>query len=253
MSIKNQYGLIGKKLLHAFSQKYFLEKFNHAQLSDYSYELWEIETLEDIRTFIFNKKNVRGFNVTIPYKEAIIKYLDDVSEEVIQIRACNCVHIKDNRWIGYNTDWWGFLKMIENKLESHHNAAMILGTGGSAKAVAYALKKLKLPFIWVSRDANKDLNTKCIAYEFLDKIHFEKYSVVVNTTPLGMYPAVNIMPEIPINFIDRKNFVIDLIYNPEKTLLLQKAEERGARILSGREMLYLQAEKSWYIWQEINK
>ncbi len=246
------FGLVGKKLSHSFSQSYFSEKFKQLGLTHYSYELWEFNNLKNIREYIFNKKNVRGFNITIPYKEEIIQYLDICSEEVSKIGACNCVYIKDELWIGYNTDWWGFLKMIEHKLDIHHTAAMILGTGGASKAVAYAFNKIGIPYIYVSRNPNKQSNVFCISYQDLTKSHFEKYPIIVNTTPLGMYPDVQTMPMLPINFIYEKNFVIDLIYNPEKTLLLQQAEKRSARILNGLEMLYLQAEKSWYIWQELN-
>lgn len=245
------FGLIGEKLSHSFSKEYFSQKFQQLQLHNYSYELWEMNTLNNIREFILNKKNVRGFNITIPYKQEIIKYLDKFSEDVVQIEACNCVLIKNNLWIGYNTDWWGFLKMIENKLEPHHSGAMILGTGGAAKAVGYALKKIQIPFVYVTRN-NTSFSDNIILYEQLSSSDFQKYPIIINATPLGMYPNINTMPPLPINFIYEKNFLIDLIYNPEKTLLLQKAEKRGAKILNGLEMLHLQAEKSWYIWQESN-
>lgn len=246
------FGLIGRKLSHSFSKKYFSEKFKELQLVDYTYELWELETLDNIREFVLSKKNVKGFNITVPYKQDILKYLDVLSEDVSKIGACNCVLIKDNTWIGYNTDWWGFLKMIENKLENHHRGALILGTGGAAKAVSYALEQLHLPYLYVTRRI-PPLHRNIITYEQLDAQHFHAFPIIINTTPLGMYPDTDAMPPIPINFIDKKHFVIDLIYNPEKTLLLKESEKRGAKILNGLEMLYLQAEKSWYIWQELNQ
>lgn len=246
--MKNVYGLIGKKLSHSFSYEYFTKKFQSENLKDCTYELWELDSLDGIKNFFNEKKFVKGFNVTIPYKEEILFYLDELNEEVKMIGACNCVKIVNGQWIGYNTDWWGFLKMIENKLESYHSAAMILGTGGSAKAVSYALEQLKIPNIFVSRKYG--LSEKIILYDELKQEHFEQYNIIINTTPVGMYPEVNNFPPIPINFIYENNFVIDIIYNPEKTLLLQKAEEKGAKILNGLEMLYLQAEKSWEIWQE---
>jgi shikimate dehydrogenase len=245
-------GLIGKKLSHSFSKQYFEKKFDSLKIRNFTYDLWEIDNLKNIRKFIENKKNVLGFNITIPYKTEIIEYLDIVSDEVKGIGACNCVLIKNNQWIGFNTDWWGFMKMIENKLEPHHHAAIILGTGGSAKAVSYALKKLHIPFIFVSRKFQPHLSNQCITYDQLHPQYFSEYPIIINTTPLGMFPDTSSMPPIPINFIYEKNFVIDIIYNPKKTLLLQKAEEKKAKILNGLEMLYLQAEKSWYIWQEIN-
>jgi len=243
-----KFGLIGKKLSHSFSQRYFAEKFKQLNLNHYSYELWELEDIKNIRSFIDQQGNVRGFNVTIPYKKEIISHLDSITDEVKQIGACNCVLIENNQWIGYNTDWWGFYEMIKDELEPPHTSAMILGTGGAANAVAYAFQQFKMPYVFVSR--NK-FHSQCITYDDLNKMHFEKYPVIVNTTPLGMYPDTASMPAIPIHYLSNKNFVIDLIYNPEKTLLLQESEKHKAKILNGLKMLYLQAEKSWYIWQKI--
>lgn len=242
-----KFGLIGKKLSHSFSQKYFKEKFNQLNLDHYSYELWELEDIKNIRSFIEHQGNVRGFNVTIPYKKEIIQYLDSISDEVKQIGSCNCVLVENNQWMGYNTDWWGFYEMIKDELESHHTSAMILGTGGAANSVAYAFQQLKISYIFISRN---NFHSQCITYFDLNKMHFEKYPIIVNTTPLGMYPDIASMPAIPIQYVSSKNFVIDLIYNPEKTLLLQESEKRHAKILNGLKMLYLQAEKSWYIWQK---
>lgn len=250
--MESKFGLVGKKLLHSFSKKFFDEKFKVLNLSGFSYELWEVEHLEYIKEFIAAQKNVKGFNVTIPFKEEIIRYLDETSEDVKVIGACNCVVIDNDKWIGCNTDWWGFLKMIEGKIAPHHNAAMILGTGGAAKAVAYALDKLNVNYMYISRGSNKVMNKPILKYEELTRQHFEEYSIIINTTPVGMYPVVNSAPNIPIDFINEKNFVIDIIYNPEKTPLLEEAEKRGAKILNGLEMLYLQAEKSWCIWQGLD-
>ncbi len=251
--MKKVFGLIGQSLSHSFSKEYFTKKFTALHLSEYVYELWELRDLQNIRGFIESKENVAGFNITIPYKTEIIKYLDIISEEVQEINACNCVHIKNNQWIGYNTDWWGFYKMIENKLEKHHLSAMILGTGGAAKAVAYALEKSGISYVYVSRQKKIFSNVAVLTYDELVLEHFIEHTLIVNTTPVGMYPNVNELPSIPIDFINEKHFVIDLIYNPEKTRLLKEAQKRGARILNGLEMLYLQAEKSWYIWQELNE
>lgn len=248
--MENKFGLIGKKLSHSFSKFFFEKKFKESGLTDFSYELWEMNELTDIKKFIAEKKYVKGFNITIPFKEEILNYLDEKSDEVKAIGACNCVLVSDTgKWIGYNTDWWGFFKMIENKIERKHKGAVILGTGGAAKAVAYALNKLNLPFVFISRKKQNHNQFKYMQYIELNKSIVETFPVIINTTPIGMYPDVNNMPDIPIDFIDEKKFVIDLIYNPEKTFLLKEAEKRGAKILNGLEMLYLQAEKSWYIWQ----
>ncbi len=251
--MKKVFGLIGHSLSHSFSKEYFTKKFIALHLSDYVYELWELKDLQNVRSFIKSKENVVGFNVTIPYKTEMIKYLDSISEEVKKINACNCVHIKNQQWIGYNTDWCGFYKMIENKLEKHHLSAMILGTGGAARAVAYALEKLSIQFVYVSRQKKLSSNVEVLTYDELLSDHFIKHRLIINTTPLGMYPNVNTLPPIPIDFINEKHFVIDLIYNPEETPLLREAQKRGAKVLNGLEMLYLQAEKSWYIWQELNE
>lgn len=251
--MKKVFGLIGQSLSHSFSKEYFTKKFTALHLSEYVYELWELKDLQSIRSFIKSKENVIGFNVTIPYKTEIIRYLDNISDDVKKINACNCVHIKNQQWIGYNTDWWGFYKMIENKLEKHHSSAMILGTGGAAKAVAYALEKSGISYVYVSRQKKLSSNVEVLTYDELLSEHFMKHRLIINTTPLGMYPNVDTLPPIPIDFINEKNFVIDLIYNPKETLLLQEAQKRGAKVLNGLEMLYLQAEKSWYIWQELNE
>ncbi|GIV26719.1 MAG: shikimate 5-dehydrogenase [Bacteroidia bacterium] len=250
--MKKVFGLVGHSLSHSFSKQYFTNKFNTLQLSDYVYELWELKDLKNIREFIHSQGNVVGFNVTIPYKTEIINYLDIITEEVKNINACNCVFVKDNQWIGYNTDWWGFLKMIENKLDKHYTSAMILGTGGASKAVAYALEKLGIQYIFVSRNEHPT-SSNVLSYNELVPEIFDQFTLIINTTPVGMYPDVEDIPPIPINFINEKHFVIDLIYNPEETKLLHEAKQRGSKILNGFEMLYLQAEKSWYIWQELNE
>lgn len=249
--MENIYGLIGRSLKHSFSKYFFEKKFSELNLMNFKYELWEVDDLKNIKSFIDEKKDVKGFNITIPYKEEIIGYVDGLSDEVKIIGACNCVKINNGKWWAYNTDWWGFLKMIESKLEKHHTAAMILGSGGSAKAVAYALNHLEMPYVFISRHGvmHENNSKSFVLYNDLNQFHFKAFPVIINTTPLGMYPDVNIAPPINIDFIDEKNFVIDLIYNPSKTLLLKESEKRGAKVLNGLEMLYLQAEKSWYIWQ----
>jgi shikimate dehydrogenase len=240
-------GLIGKKLSHSFSKKYFEEKFQKYQISNYSYNLWELESLNNIQEFILQQKNVLGFNVTIPYKVEILNYVDEIFDEVKYIGACNCVSINNSKWTAYNTDWWGFLKMIENKLQDFPDFAIILGTGGAAKAVKYALDKLQIKSIFVSRHPKNDDNV--ITYSQLHSQFFQQNVLLINTTPLGMYPDILSIPPIDLNLLNKNTFVIDLIYNPEKTLLLQEAEKKGCKILNGIEMLHLQAEKSWEIWQ----
>lgn len=243
------FGLVGKSLSHSFSKKIFEDTFSSLGLTGYTYELWEFKNSSDIKPALSKKENLKGFNITIPYKETIIPYLDDVSEEVINIGACNCIVVKNNLWIGYNTDCFGFSESLKPLLKSHHTKAIILGTGGSSRAVQYALKLLHIPYTLVTSSLQKKNNNTILYDELTEKIILE-HSIVINTTPLGMHPNINAMPDFPTKYLNEQHLVFDLIYNPEKTLLLKEAEKRNAAIQNGLEMLYLQAKKSWYLWNK---
>ncbi len=241
------YGLIGNPLGHSFSQKFFTDKFVKENISYCRYLNFEIEDLEKEIFQLKKDALILGLNVTIPYKSAIISYLDNMSKECKAIAACNCIKITKGKWTGYNTDAIGFEKTFSPLLQPHHTKALILGTGGSSKAVAYVLKKLKIDFLFVSRK-KEEQNT--VTYDFLTSALMQEYPIVINTTPVGMFPNVNDYPQLPFEAVSEKNYFFDLIYNPWKTALLSKAEARGALIKNGEKMLAIQAEESWKIWNE---
>jgi len=240
-----QYGLIGKTLSHSFSAKYFNEKFEKEGITDCHYELFELENIADIHQLLQKNPNLRGFNVTIPYKEAILPYLDELDIVVQEIGACNCVKVEDGKLIGYNTDVDGFMPTFLALMEMHHDKAIVLGNGGAAKAVIYSLEQWSLDPLVVARNPK---NEKELPWNELTEEMVNSHKIIINTTPIGMWPHVNDFPDIPYQGIDRFHLVYDLIYNPEKTLFLKKAEEQDATIKNGMEMLEQQAETAWIIW-----
>lgn len=240
-----EYGLIGKSLSHSFSKTYFEKKFQQLGLSDHAYLNFELDTIEEVKTLAETHPNLRGFNVTIPYKESIIPYLDELSAEAKAIGAVNCVKIVNRKLIGYNTDVFGFASSVKPFLEPQHNKALILGTGGASKAIAYALKNIGVEVYFAS--ASKQ-NANTFKYEQLNEHMMRAFKLIVNTTPLGMFPNVNECADIPYQYLTPEHLCYDAIYNPETTLFLQKAKEQGAVTINGLSMLQLQAEKSWEIW-----
>ncbi len=254
MSISAQYGLIGYPLSHSFSKKYFTEKFEKEQLSHCHYELYELPTLQNFSSLVANTPNLKGLNVTIPYKQSVIPFLDSLDEKAQRISAVNVIKVlTNNKLRGYNSDYWGFQQSLKNFLakdfpNEQYNGlnALILGSGGASKAVQVALQDLEIPFIVVSRQ----LTETTISYEQFT--HYQdSCRLLINTTPLGMYPEINACPPINYDCISPHHFVLDLVYNPEMTLFMQKCHEKGAKVQNGLEMLYLQAEKAWEIWQKI--
>ena len=237
------YGLIGKPLTHSFSKSWFFEKFEKEHIEDAAYQNFELDSITKLPQLIDSLPQLSGLNITIPYKEAVLPFLNVSTRVVQEIGACNCIKIDDQNLIGHNTDIIGFELSLVPHLESHHRKALILGTGGAAKAVAYVLKKLNIDFAFVSRSANADLQ-----YHHLDKEIIESHHLIINTTPLGMYPDINSYAAIDFNLIGKKHLLYDLIYNPAKTTFLKKGEARGASIIDGYRMLVLQAEESWKIW-----
>lgn len=241
------FGLIGATVSHSFSKSYFDEKFFREGLRDYHYELFPLTNIADLEPLLKDTKGLTGLNVTIPYKEQVLKYLDEVDGFAKKIGAVNVIKITDGKLKGYNTDSEAFYETIEKWLpKDREMKALILGTGGSSKAVLEALKKLKIEFNLVSREPRKGV----ITYEYVDK-HPKLVSeslLIINTTPLGMSPHTETMPSIDFEHIGPDHYVYDLIYNPARTMFLQKAEMRGATIKNGLEMLHIQAEKSWLIW-----
>ena len=242
---KNQFGLVGKNISYSFSKGYFGEKFENLNLKDYSYNNLDFQNIEDFPEFIKQNPTISGLNVTIPYKEAIIPFLDKLSKRATEIGAVNTIKItKSGKLKGFNTDYIGFQKSIEPLLNVNHKKALILGTGGASKAVAYALKQLKIPYLFVSRNDIGD----AIGYNQINEKTFEEFQIIINCTPVGTFPNTNSCPEIPYEHFTSNHLAFDLIYNPAETLFLKKAKEKGAIVKNGLEMLTLQAEKSWDIW-----
>lgn len=238
------YGLIGFPLGHSFSPKYFEEKFNVEGIENAQYLSFPLEHIEDFPRLIASY-NLSGLNVTIPYKRQIIPYLDDLSPIARETQAVNCIVFSKSRLIGHNTDVIGFEKSLLPLIGISKQKALILGTGGAAQAVAYVLKNLSIPFHFVSRDAGSE----ALSYtEALKKL--KEYKLIINTTPIGMSPSLEESPLDDLSSIGNKHLCYDLIYNPEKTKFLHLAEEQGAKVKSGREMLEIQAEESWKLWQE---
>lgn len=244
---KQQFGLVGKNISYSFSKAHFTKKFEDLNLPDYTYENLDFQDISELSNFIKNNPNLKGLNVTIPYKETIIPFLDTLSKKASEIRAVNTIRFtKNGKLKGYNTDYYGFQKALKPLLYSHHKKALILGTGGASKAVAYALKQLGIKFNYVSRTSTGN----SIDYSHIDAETFEEYQIIINCTPLGTYPNTNVCPEIPFHYFTSKHIAFDLIYNPTETLFLQKAKEQGAIVKNGLEMLVFQAEKAWEIWNK---
>jgi shikimate dehydrogenase len=239
-----QFGLIGYPLSHSFSKKYFTEKFAEEGISNCNYELYPISSIDQFPQLLKDVAGLEGINVTIPYKEEVLPYLHHQSAAVQEIGACNCIKIKDGELTGYNTDVLGFSQSIEPFLQPHHQQALVLGTGGAAKAVVWVLKQLGIGYKYVSRRKAEDV----LSYDDLDEAVMQHYQLVINTTPLGMQPNVHDKPSLPYQYLTNLHLCYDLVYNPAKTPFLQLAEEQGATIKNGGDMLVIQAEESWKIW-----
>lgn len=242
------YGLIGYPLDHSFSKKYFTEKFKKEGLTDCSYELFPIKSIRDFSSIINSNPLLKGLNVTIPYKQQVLQFVTETSNDVREIGAANTIKIKNNKLIAYNTDIIGFEKSFVKNLSLLHKKALVLGTGGSSKAVQFILKKLYIDFLLVTRSLHPQ--NGMVNYSMIDEKIINDYPVIINCTPVGMYPNETEYPPLPYQFISEKNYLFDLIYKPDKTLFLQKGEQMGAVIKNGYEMLAIQAEESWKIWNE---
>ena len=241
-------GLIGYPLVHSFSKKYFNEKFDNENIKNVSYQNYELKNINELKSLIKRNSDLRGLNVTIPYKEKVIKYLDKIDEKYLNIGAVNVIKIIDNKLFGINTDYEAFKITLKEWLDNSFNSkALILGTGGSSKSVSLALKELNIDHNFVSRKKRKNV----FSYEeLLDIKIFSNYKLIINTTPLGMYPKINLLPNIPYSLITKNYYLYDLVYNPEKTKFLEKGKRKGAKIKNGLEMLHLQAELSWNYWNQ---
>lgn len=240
-----QYGLIGYPLSHSFSQRFFSDKFREEQITGCVYDNFPLDNIDALREVLASHPNLAGLNVTIPYKEKVIPYLHHQSDVVKQIGACNCIKLVHGELHGYNTDVVGFEQSLRPLLEAHHQKALVLGTGGAAKAVHFVLDKLGILFLEVSRNP---FTGRQISYEQLSPELMEQHTLIINTTPLGTYPKVEECPPLPYELLGSRHYLFDLVYNPAKTLFLQQGAERGAVVKNGADMLVIQAEESWRIW-----
>lgn len=258
-----QFGLIGYPLSHSFSKKYFTEKLKKLGLTDHRYELFPLESIEDLPQLIADNPNLVGLNVTIPYKESVIPFLSVLDETAKVIGAVNTIAIISTpsplrvtpptlegefKLIGYNTDVIGFSQSIKPLLHPQHERALILGTGGAAKAVAHVLKGLGIQYYFVSREKKNLPN--CLTYAELNQAVFNTCKMVINSTPLGMYPNIDDAPALPYEFFTAEHLAYDLVYNPTDTRFMQLAAQQGAHTVNGLNMLYSQAEAAWKIWNK---
>lgn len=241
-----RFGLIGKNISYSFSRNYFKNKFEDENISNASYENFDIDTIALFKTKLKHEKNIFGFNVTIPYKESIIPYLDKLNKKAEAIGAVNTIKInKKGNFIGYNTDYYGFKNALQPLLKPQHKKALILGTGGASKAVAYALKSLGIDYHFVSRTHSPQAK---YTYTSLSESTITAHQVIINCTPLGTFPDVDLAPAIPYQALTSKHLLFDLIYNPKETKFLSLGKQNQATTINGELMLKLQAEKAWQIW-----
>lgn len=259
-----KFGLIGFPLQQSFSQAYFTEKFAALGLKDHEYKLYPLEALGDFSELLQNEPDLLGLNVTIPYKIGIMFYLDEISAEAKGVDAVNCIKftpkdplsgyfegelsLEKMHLTGYNTDVYGFEESLKPLLRKTHSKALVLGNGGAARAVIYVLKKLQIEFSIVSRKASH----LHLSYTDLDADTIQDHKLIINTTPVGTFPNVDEYLDLPYEAIGKDHLLYDLVYNPEETAFLKKGRQQGAVTKNGLEMLHLQAEKSWEIWNSAN-
>lgn len=242
---KNLYGLLGRNISYSFSRGYFSEKFERENIKDSFYTNFDIPEITEFKQLINNNSNLKGMNVTIPYKEVVIPFLDELNETAAAIGAVNTIQFKDGKLIGHNTDYYGFQKSIEPFINPKiHHKALILGTGGASKAVLYVMQLLGIKATLVSRTPQAGQ----LMYSALSKEIMNNYQIIINTTPLGTFPKVDDKPNIPYEYLGAQHLLFDLIYNPSETSFLSEGKKRGTTIANGQRMLQLQAEKAWEIW-----
>lgn len=244
--MKRLFALVGKNISYSFSKQYFTEKFKNELITDAEYVNFDLQSLDDLPFKLHENPNLCGMNVTIPYKKAIIPMLHQVDEIALQIGAVNTIRCTPYGMTGYNTDYYGFSQSLQPFLKAHHTKALILGTGGASNAVAFALQKLGIAFALVSRNPSEGQ----FAYADLTSDVIADYTLIINCTPLGTFPDIDACPPIAYEALTPKHLLYDLIYNPQRTLFLQKGESQRATCVNGQKMLELQAEKAWQIWNE---
>ena len=238
------YGLVGKSISYSFSEKYFTEKFKKNKIQNCTYKNFDLNNIKDLVS-ILKENDLKGLNITIPYKEQVLSYLDEIEDNAKLIGAINTIKInKDKTLTGYNTDFIGFINTLRPYINSNCKKALILGTGGASKAIEYGLKKLNIESKKVSRNKKKG----DLTYLEIDSDLIKEYQIIINTTPLGTYPDIENYPDIPYKYLTKKHICYDLIYNPDETTFLRKSKKNGAITINGLRMLEIQAEESWKIW-----
>lgn len=240
-----RYGLIGKPLSHSFSQRYFTEKFEREELRDHRYDLFELNSADELRALVNDTPGLRGLNVTIPFKQAVMPLLDAIDPLAAAVGAVNTIRIDGDKLIGHNTDVEGFRQTLIPLLQGKKPRALVLGSGGASRAVAFVLKERGIKFRVVSRSRERGDMT----YDLVEPIVVDVCTLIINTTPLGTHPDVDALPPIPYEAIRTKHVLIDLVYNPEMTAFLSEGKKRGAVIANGLQMLHAQAEASWEVWK----
>ncbi|WP_034040602.1 shikimate dehydrogenase family protein [Wocania ichthyoenteri] len=242
----NKLGLLGKNISYSFSKAYFKKKFKDENINNTTYENFDIDSIDSFPSIIKNTKGLKGLNVTIPYKEQVLPFLDKINKKAKAIGAVNTIKItKKGKLVGYNTDSYGFNKSLKPFLKPHHKKALILGTGGASKAIAYSLKELNIEYSYVSRTASQGID---YTYHSLTEDIIKQHLIIINCTPLGTFPNVNDCPNLPYKAISNTHILFDLIYNPEETKFLNYGKTNGATIINGLDMLKFQAKKAWSIW-----
>jgi shikimate dehydrogenase len=242
----NKLGLLGKDISYSFSRTYFKKKFENENIKNTSYENFDIDNIDLFPSIIKNTKDLKGLNVTIPYKEQVIPFLDKVNKKAKAIGAVNTIRItKTGKLVGYNTDCYGFKKTLKPFIKSHHKKALILGTGGASKAIAYTLDEMGITYQYVSRKLSDGVG---FSYETLTEDDISDNQIIINATPLGTFPNIEDCPNIPYHAINEKHILFDLIYNPEETKFLKLGNKNRATTINGFLMLEFQAEKAWSIW-----
>lgn len=241
-----QYGIIGFPLTHSFSQDYFNRKFESLGLTGHRYDKFPIRSIEELLRILLNNPDLNGLNITMPFKRSVMELLDDRSGIPAGLEACNCIKLEGGKLFGFNTDITGFQRSLEPLLRPHHKKALILGTGGASDAVRFVMEKLGKEYRMVSRNKN---GTNHLTYADIGVSEMETHQLIINTTPLGTFPDVDLSPDIPYPLLNSGHLLFDLVYNPAKTVFLKKGEERGAVTRNGYEMLVIQAEESWDIWK----
>ena len=245
--VRKRFGLLGRNINYSFSKGYFTDKFKNENFEGCTYENFDIQDIDAFADIIKNTPDLKGLNVTIPYKEAVIPFLDKLSKKAALIGAVNTIKItKKGKLKGYNTDYYGFKKSLEPLLQSHHKKALILGTGGASKGVAFALDELNIPYTFVSREAKEN----AITYDRINATTFDNFQIIINSTPVGTSPNTEAFALIPYEYFTKNHIAFDLIYNPAETQFLKKAKVQGAQIKNGLDMLIFQAEKAWEIWNK---